>query len=399
MDNKNISNQRYDHCCGCKACGDVCPQNAITYQTDAEGFFYPEVSNACVECGLCRRACPELNVLGPSGDVKQKYYACLDKNITRRNTGSSGGIFGLLASHLLREGYEVCGAAFDNRLRLSHQFAINETELERLKKSKYLQSDCKGIYVQVVEKLKQQKKVLFVGTPCQCNALRNVASRYREHLITIDFACHGVPSQELFDKCIAYYEKHHDSKVLSYTFRHKPKRYSSPQNYLLSVEKDGKIHEKAGRYYEEPFYCGFQKYLTLRPSCYSCHWANTDRVADATLADFWGIEECTDRWDRTDHPSLVIVNSAKGQTLFDSINQDTEKMEVSREEAVKGNGSLIKPTKLKAARAQLFADYQSMDFDSFVEKHLTLHGRWKKDVYYTIPFGVRKVILEILNKI
>ena len=30
-------------CCGCNACGDVCTHKAITFKTDIEGFWYPEV--------------------------------------------------------------------------------------------------------------------------------------------------------------------------------------------------------------------------------------------------------------------------------------------------------------------------------------------------------------------
>lgn len=40
-------------CCGCNACGDVCPTKAITYETDIEGFCYPKVNtDAYVKCEL-----------------------------------------------------------------------------------------------------------------------------------------------------------------------------------------------------------------------------------------------------------------------------------------------------------------------------------------------------------
>lgn len=360
---ENISTQQYEQCCGCKACADVCPQNAIAYKTDAEGFLYPEVSAACVECGLCRKICPELNVVRPAFDKGQHYYACLDKDVERRDSGSSGGIFGLLAVALMEEGYTVCGAAFDEKLQLKHQFAECDDGLERLKKSKYVQSDCSTIYSQIKKKLRNGEKVLFVGTPCQCNALLNVIGNMRDGLVTIDFACHGVPSQELFDKCIRHYEDKHGCKVVEYVFRHKPKYYGAPQNFQIKVQDNGKAVCKEGRYYEEPFYCGFQKYITLRPSCYSCKWANTNRVADITLADFWGIEAITTKWDRTDHPSQVIVNNEKGQQLFDRIKKLIDLMEVEKEDAVRQNGSLVHPTELKSERAVFFDDYRNLAFE------------------------------------
>lgn len=395
----NISTQTYEKCCGCKACADVCPQNAIAYKTDGEGFYYPEVNTSCIDCGLCRKICPELNVTKPSFDEEQQYIACLDKDRESRDKGSSGGIFGLLATNLMSKGYEVCGAAFDEKLQLKHYFAKDVESVERLKKSKYLQSDCSTVYAQIKKQLQVGKKVMFVGAPCQCNALINVVKCKLDGLFLVDFACHGVPSQELFDKCIKYYEEKHECKVEGYSFRHKPRRYSSPQNFLLNIKKDGYVFQQAGSYYKEPFYCGFQKYTTLRPSCYSCQWANTDRVADITLADFWGIEAVTNKWDRTDHPSLVIANTVKGRLLMDGIKNQIDWIETTRDAAVRHNGSLVHPTDLKPARAELFDDYQRMPFEDFVNKHLTLKNRWKKDVYYAIPFPIRKLILKITKKI
>lgn len=396
---ENISVLVHDKCCGCKACGDICPRSAISYHTDEEGFFYPSINENCIDCGLCRSVCPELNyaVFGLSFD--QRFIGCLDKNRVRRDSGSSGGLFGLIADRLLSEGYEITGAAFDDHLQLKHQFASDKAGIEKLKKSKYLQSDCSSIYAAIKSKLKSGKKVMFVGTPCQCSALLGFVGKLAENMVVVDFACHGVPSQDLFDKCIAHYEYLHDCKVIGYSFRHKTKRYGSPQNFLLNIKKGDKTYKKTGRYYEEPFYCGFQKYITLRPSCYSCQWARTERISDITLADFWGIESVTNKWDRTDHPSLIILNTDKGRELFDTIKPEVDWIEVAKEDAIQGNRSLIGPTRMSPQRAALFADYNSLPFNEVVQKHLTIKGKWKKDVYYSIPFSLRKVMLNILKKI
>lgn len=395
---ENISDVSRGKCCGCKACGDICPKSAIKFQTDEEGFFYPFVNSDCINCGLCRKVCPELNPIKLGEIVDKQYIGCLDKDQKRRNSGSSGGIFGLLAVSLINEGYLICGAAFDSSLQLRHHFASNASEIERLKKSKYLQSDCGGVYASIKKKLKAGEKVMFVGTPCQCNALRNVTGQ-SENLFLVDFACHGVPSQELFDKCIKHYEQHHNCMVVEYTFRHKPKWYGAPQNYLLAVKKEGITNTEAGRYYQEPFYFGFQKYITLRPSCYECQWAQTERVSDLTLADFWGVESATEKWDRAAHPSLIIINTDKGRACFEAIKPQMDWIEVTEEDAIRGNDSLVSPTKLKPERASFFADLQTLSFDDVVERHLTIKGKWKKDVYYAIPFPIRKLILKITKKI
>lgn len=157
-----------------------------------------------------------------------------------------------------------------------------------------------------------------------------------------------------------------------------------------------------GKYYEEPFYCGFQKYMTLRPSCYQCHWASTDRVSDITLADFWGIEKVTSKWqkwDRRDHPSLVIVNTDFGKSCLRKIKKEISCFEVTREDAVRGNGSFIGPTKCPAEREEFFKDIQTEPFEEVVKMHLTTNRRIVKDIYYAIPFGVRKLILNKLGKL
>lgn len=395
----NISTQRYEQCCGCKACADVCPKNAIVYNTDAEGFYYPEVSNDCVDCGICRKVCPELNVAKPVFYKEQQYIGCLDKNKERQDRGSSGGIFGLLAEELIEDDFIVCGAAFNKKLQLKHQFVTDSESIERLKKSKYIQSDSSAIYAQIKTYIRSGKKVMFVGTPCQCNALLNAVGSKREGLVLVDFACHGVPSQELFDKCIDDYENKYDCKVVEYSFRYKPKRYGSPKNFLLTIKNGDNVIKKEGKYYEEPFYFGFQKYITLRPSCYSCRWANTDRISDITLADFWGVEAITNKWDRTDHPSLVIINTEKGNVIFDGIKDQINWIETSKEDAVRRNDSFVRPTDLKPERAVFFDNYKKLPFEEVVEKHLTLKNRWRKDIYYAIPFSIRKMMLKITKRL
>ena len=397
MISKSIASLPHNECCGCKACGDVCPKNAITFTLDEEGFFYPNVNNDCIDCGLCSKVCPAKNKLNAEGSQEQTFIGCLDKNIERRGKGSSGGLFGLLASVLISEGYEICGAAFDDNLQLKHCFASSEKEIGKQKKSKYLQSDCEGIYKQVKQKTKEGKKVMFVGTPCQCAALKRYLGNIDSNVVIVDFACHGVPSQDLFDKCIHYYEQKNNCKVKSYSFRHKPKRYGSPQNFLLYIQKGDKTLPVEGKYYQEPFYCGFQKYMTLRPSCYQCKFARTERVSDITLADFWGVEEATKKWDRTSHPSLVILNSEKGRQLFEKIKSEIDFFETTKERAVKQNGSLIAPTKKTPNRDAFFDDLRNLPFDEVVNKHLKVQRAWVKDVYYAIPFSLRKILLNVLN--
>ncbi len=388
------------NCCGCRACGDICPTKAITFTKDDEGFVYPSVQDACVKCGLCTKICPALHNQGNQPIVEQSYKACFDKSIIRRDTGSSGGIFGLLANKLVSDGWYVCGAAFDDNLKLKHILASSEEEIGPLKKSKYLQSDTKGIYSEIKAKLDAGGRVMFVGTPCQCKALQNFLNNsYTKQLLVVDFACHGVPSQDLFDKCIDYYERKHHCKVISYQFRYKPKKYGSPQNYKLEIRRGSDTIKVEGKYYQEPFYYGFQKYMTLRPSCYQCPWANTNRISDISLADFWGIETITEQWDRRDHPSLVILNTDFGKSCFQRITTELAIINTTRDEAIRRNRSLVEPTKCPSERELFFKDLQVKPFDFVVKRHLKANRRFLRDVYYSIPFEIRKKVLNKLGEL
>ena len=45
-------------CCGCGACLNICPRNAIKMEADEYGFLYPEIdSNLCIGCRKCKSVC------------------------------------------------------------------------------------------------------------------------------------------------------------------------------------------------------------------------------------------------------------------------------------------------------------------------------------------------------
>ena len=47
-----------EHCCGCRACEQVCPKGAITMVEDECGFLYPQIDQkSCIDCGLCLKKC------------------------------------------------------------------------------------------------------------------------------------------------------------------------------------------------------------------------------------------------------------------------------------------------------------------------------------------------------
>ena len=51
-------NKNQYNCCGCTACENICPKQAITMQPDNLGFLYPQIDDSkCIDCGLCVKTC------------------------------------------------------------------------------------------------------------------------------------------------------------------------------------------------------------------------------------------------------------------------------------------------------------------------------------------------------
>lgn len=396
---KNISVLAREDCCGCRTCWDVCPVNCISFKEDKEGFFYPSVDESiCISCSKCQRTCPEIN---PSfyekADMASAAYANSEE---ARKAGSSGGVFGLLAQEVLSAGGHVYGAAFDDNLKLVHRCATNVDELVPLMKSKYLQSNTSGSFVEVLKDVRSGRITLFAGTPCQCNAIRNAVGTKNDNLITVEVVCHGVPSQNLFDKTIAWIESKYSCRVRSFSFRSKYKNALHPQAFSYECLKNGKLKTVNGLHYQNPFYFGFQKYITLRPSCYRCKWARPERSADITLGDFWGIEKYIPSLDAKTGISQVIVNTEKGKKFFVTLEKKglIWHEDFPIEVAIENNGCLKSPTRLKPERELLFKALESESFDEVVNRHLKSKRQWIFDLYYGMPGFLRRIVRKLMDK-
>ena len=202
-----ISNLEKNACCGCGNCASVCPSKAIKMDTDEVGFVFPYINtDLCSECGLCLKKCPVMNHNNEK-DLNHKFYVAYAKDEAVRFNGSSGGMFGLIAKKLIDNSGVVYGAAFDKELKLKCTRATTEKELLPLYKSKYIQSNLGESFLEIKNELEKGKQVLFTSTPCQVYALKLYLNKEYNNLFTVDFVCHGVPSQELFDKCRNYVEE------------------------------------------------------------------------------------------------------------------------------------------------------------------------------------------------
>ena len=383
-------------CCGYGACSVVCPQNCITMQEGTLGHLFPRVDQTkCVGCGLCNRVCP-MQVDLTHCD-RQAAVAAFAKDATTRFEGSSGGMFGVFSKKLLANGYIVYGAAFDEDLKLQCMSANTVEELSPLYKSKYLQSDMTGGFKKIKEQLRAGKKILFVSTPCQVYALKSYLMEDYPNLLTVDFFCHGVPSQRFFNQCLAEEEKALGSKILRYGFRAKKKRGATPHYVALSYEKNGRQKDIIDYYFVSPFYAIFQKYIDLRESCYNCRFAGRNRASDITIGDFHDIDRYIQGVNRFDGVSTVVLNTPKGYAMWDSCLEYVQAYPMDLEKLISDGQCFGNGTNRPARRDEFVDDYNKLETEALLRKWANPNAYRKQQIYYGLPKAIRQKLKKFMG--
>lgn len=393
-----ISIQNKKDCCGCNACGDVCPAGAISYQIDNEGFWYPAVdAGKCVDCGLCEKVCPVINISGlKRNDLpKSICYAAEHKNLEVVFDSTSGGAFTALADKMYKDGGYVGGAIYTEDFYVRHFISNDKKDLPKLRSSKYLQSSLEGFYIQIKQLLESGEKVLVCGTPCQMAALRAFLNKDYENLVIVDFVCRGINSPKIWRKYLDSFEERYGSKV-DYC-KAKSKEFGWRNLTFKAILENGKT------YYETKDQNAFTKgYLKTgvfcRPSCYDCRFKGYPRMADITLADFWGIEKIDKSMEKNLGTSLIMINSNKGEAFFERARQRLNTIPVQLEKAEAGNLALNKPLEPpKVDRRGFFEDLDQMTFSQVADKYIVSKDGMKKKVKTFLKLGKRVLKLTQCN--
>lgn len=365
-----IQIQDKSKCCGCCACVDVCAHHAITLKTDIEGFWYPEVDkDKCVDCGLCEKVCPELHIL----DLKKNDFekpahtiAAINKNMSVRWDSTSGGAFSALADVMYAQGGYVSGAVYNDDFSVSNYISNNQEDLKRLRSSKYLQSKAEGLYKQIRDLLRNGEKVLACGTPCQMAALRSFLRKDYDNLTIVDFICRGVNSPKVYRKYLDSLERKYGGKVVYVKAKNKELGW---RNLTRKVVFDnGKVYY--GVLMDDDFRRGYHTNVFCRPSCYHCQYKGFPRMADITIADYWGIENVDKNLDNNIGTSMILLNSKKGIEYFEQAKEKFEWKETRFESILPGNIALRKPIQpAKIDRKAFFEDLDNGTFDDVVKKY------------------------------
>lgn len=338
MNINNVGNS----CVGCGACLNICPVAAITMRMSEDGFLYPEINTEkCINCGLCARGCPVLFSAFKPNTFNPVCYAAYS-NDSDAMRSSSGGIFGVLATRFLNNGGYVCGAAFDEDWSVKHIIISSVDDLEKLRVSKYVQSDTNNVFSKIKKLLDADKNVLFSGTPCQVAGLYGFLQKDYDKLLTCDVFCHGAPSPIVWQRYLK--EIANGRKITAINFRDKENALnnkSCPYNVTFCFD-DGTYLTKP--YMEYSYMRGFLQNLYLRKSCAVCKFAKTPRSSDISLGDFWGYYKVEKKRNVKKGVSAVLINTDKGKSIFDKISKELSFIRpVNLSDILAGNPVLAKP--------------------------------------------------------
>ena len=337
----------YEKCTGCGACVQCCPKRCISWTQREFGFRYPQIDkDACVNCGLCEKVCPIDKALEVSDE--QKAYAAVHKDDEVLAKSTSGGAFTAIADAIFAQGGIVYGAAMRDGMQVKHIRTSGKDDFEGLRSSKYLQSDTGTTYQMVEQDLKQGKTVLYSGTPCQIDGLKNFLRKDYENLYTADIVCHGGGSQAYFDKYMDYARERY-GKIKALRFRSKEYAGWSCGGGVVVVDSSDCLKKIPYRDFDNYYYSYFLSGDIYRKSCYSCKYANTNRVGDFTLGDYWGVEALNLPLQTENGCSLLLVNNQHAMQLLDEI-ESLDRVETTVEQAAHCNKQLNAPSKLMDSR-------------------------------------------------
>ncbi|MCR1840685.1 Coenzyme F420 hydrogenase/dehydrogenase, beta subunit C-terminal domain [Murimonas intestini] len=354
-----------DSCTGCKACGDICPKEAISFPIDAEGFWHPIIDeDKCIKCNLCEKACPALSTsMFENGSRKvPSTYKVYHKDKNVRYNSTSGALYYALAESFVENRDYIAGCVYDDDYKGAHHEVGNTVEsLQKIMRSKYFQSDTAGVYKTIKKLLQKSERVLFCGTGCQVAGLYGFLGKDYPGLYTVELICRGVNSPLAFSSYMDELEKKFGSEIQEVHLKNKSHGWTNLGT--LVKFKNGESYYK-DRYHDPWVNAYIVGNLYIRPCCEHCKYKSFPRVADITIGDFWGLKFSKE--EQKLGVSVALVNTPKGDELMSTSKNFMEVEERSLDEAAKGNPALQSTVKMNPDRNEFFKRIKNEPYSKVV---------------------------------
>ncbi len=139
----------------------------------------------------------------------------------------------------------------------------------------------------------------------------------------------------------------------------------------------------------------FYQHIMFRHSCGKCHFCNTKRPSDITIADFWGWQKTAPNINKDDKGvSLVLVNTEKGRKLFEAIRNDLIVIPAELENCLQPN--LQHPSAFHSQYKDFEKDYKEKGFVYIMNRYGNLGWRYQvRSLARKIKNRVNKIIRNI----
>ena len=377
-------------CFGCEACRQNCPVNAIAMTTDDEGFRYPVIDQEkCMHCRMCEKTCPYEHM--PEQQADHPYvFGGYHRDDAVRRASTSGGAFSAVVDAFCDENYVIFGAEAKG-LQVFHSFVEDKYQLDRFRRSKYVQSEMGDSYRMVRTFLAQGKKVLFSGTPCQIAGLQAYLAAGRavctDKLLTVEVVCEGVPSPLYIIKLDQEMKKRYGRGIDEIDYRHTGRSFlgNGKWDFQQMRIRCGKRIRVTDRWFN-PFWSVWLKHYMSRPSCYKCPFAVQERGADITLGDLWGVHlYCPELYGKNGGASLAVANTPAGQAVWKRAEQSMLGHTLNMADALKYQSPMRKHIDSSPDREAFMKDLKSsMSYQELNRKWATkptLKLLWSKYVW------------------
>lgn len=385
-------------CTGCSACAYACPTGAIAMSEDDCGFVYPAVNEEkCVDCGRCLHACH----MAASGELKSKgepeTYGAYVTDRDQLMRSASGGMATAMALKTVEAGGVAYGCVAD-RDDVCHERLATPEDVELSRGSKYVQSDISGAIPQIAADLETGAGVTFIGTPCQCAALRRLFGD-RNNLLLVDLVCEGVPSQRMYADFLDDLERKRGEHITDFRFRDKRGGWST-KNAVVVGEGGRPLDRQPHSYHY--YYWLFTHALILRDSCYTCPYACAQRVGDVTVGDFWGVETANLGYRSSEVKggiSCVLVSTLRGGEMFSVLRGDLDARPASFEIIARSNSCLVRPSSCDGEiRARILNSYLEFGAKGMKTSYRDLFGlceRATTALFTRIPLAIRIALKQL----
>lgn len=359
-----------NHCTGCSACAELCPKHCIKMEHDCDGFLFPKINFTQCDlynkgkCGICEKKCPVLNVK-TSDNFKEPECYCVKAKDEIRSKASSGGFVPVLENFLSEQNKAfVYGVVWNEDFEAIHVEESDPKLFAKFRGSKYVQSNTSGVYSRVKNRLKENKNVLFVGTPCQIAGLKAyLGNTDISKLITVDLVCHGVSSSKVLRKFLNDNEIK-ISDVDDIKFRDKK------TSWYPSLAISFKDQSSKNFGLQNSFMKGFNPCLLQRKSCGTCPYACVPRQGDFSCGDFWGVNKFHPDFDNRG-TSFVLVNSNRAKIYFDLLRGIFEYCELENSAHITEiNKTILRPFHTHPGRKHFFSSLNLKTFNELVDNSL-----------------------------